>query len=92
MAGRALTSNGITSHAGSVYNLIGAVDLSQQERHALLQLCQEKFDAFRRRHGDEVFAHRLRHRTPISGSIRYQVFTRAKGRCESAERMSTKRR
>jgi|694.fasta_scaffold00636_61 hypothetical protein len=28
------------------------------------------------------FAHRSRHRTPISGSIKYRVLTRAKGRCE----------
>ena len=48
MVGRVLTSNGITSHAGGVYSLIGAVDLSEQERHALLQLCQEQLDAFRR--------------------------------------------
>ena len=82
MVGRVLTSNGITSHAGGIYSLIGAVDLSEQERHALRQLCQEKLDAFRKRRGDEVFAHRSRHRTPISGSIRYRVFTRAKGRCE----------
>jgi len=82
MVGRVLTSNGITTHAGGVYSLIGADDLSDQERDALLQLCREKLDAFRLKRGDEVFAHRSRHRTAISGSIRYRVFTRAKGRCE----------
>ena len=82
MVGRVLTSNGITSHAGGVYSLIGADDLSERERNALLQLCREKLDAFRAKRGDEVFAHRSRHRNAISGSIRYPVFTRAKGRCE----------
>ena len=82
MVGRVLTSNGITSHAGGVYSLIGADDLSEIERDALLQLCREKLDSFRLKRGDEVFAHRSRHRTAISGSIRYRVFTRAKGRCE----------
>ena len=82
MVGRVLTSNGITSHAGGVYSLIGSDDLSEIERDALLQLCREKLDAFRLKRGDEVFAHRSRHRTAISGSIRYRVFTRAKGRCE----------
>ena len=82
MVGLVLTRNGITSHAGGVYSLIGADDLSEIERDALLQLCREKLDAFRLKRGDEVFAHRSRHRTAISGSIRYQVFTRAKGRCE----------
>lgn len=82
MVGRVLTSNGITSHHGGAYRLIGADDLSEIERDALLQLCRVKLDAFRLKRGDEVFAHRSRHRTAISGSIRYRVFTRAKGRCE----------
>ena len=38
MVERVLTSNGITSHAGGVYSLIGADDLSEIERDALLQL------------------------------------------------------
>ena len=29
-----------------------------------------------------MFAHRSRHRTPISGSVNYRVLTRARGRCE----------
>ena len=29
-----------------------------------------------------MFAHRSRHRTPISGSVKYRVLTRAQGRCE----------
>ena len=82
MVGRVLTSNGITAHQGGIYSLIGADDLSESERDALLRLCREKLDAFRVKRGDEVFAHRSRHRTAISGSIRYRVFTRAKGRCE----------
>jgi hypothetical protein len=28
-----------------------------------------------------VFAHRSRHRSPISGSVKYRVLTRARGRC-----------
>jgi hypothetical protein len=28
------------------------------------------------------FGHRSRHRNPISGSIKYRVLTRARGRCE----------
>ena len=58
MVGRVLTSNGITSHAGGVYSLIGADDLSEIERDALLQLCREKLDAFRLKRGVDVFAHR----------------------------------
>jgi hypothetical protein len=39
-------------------------------------------DGFREQRGEEVFAHRSRHRSPISGSVKYRVLTRARGRCE----------
>jgi hypothetical protein len=48
----------------------------------LLELCRQRLDAFRMQRGEEVFAHRSRHRTPISGSIKVRVLTRAKGGCE----------
>jgi ATP adenylyltransferase len=32
--------------------------------------------------GEEVFAHRRRHRSPISGSVKYRVHRCAQGRCE----------
>jgi 5-methylcytosine-specific restriction endonuclease McrA len=51
-------------------------------REELLQLCRQRLDAFRMQRGEEVFAHRSRHRTPISGSIKVRVLTRARGRCE----------
>lgn len=82
MVGRVLTKNRITSHCRGVYTLLGGDELSAVERDELLQLCRDRLDAFQRHRGDEVFAHRSRHRTPISGSTRYRVFTRAKGRCE----------
>jgi len=82
MVGSVLTGNGITHHSRGVYSLVNGEGLSDRERDQLLQLCREKLDAFRAKRGDEVFAHRSRHRTAISGSIRYRVFTRAKGRCE----------
>ena len=44
MVGRVLTSNGITTHAGGVYSLIGADDLSEIERDALLQLLPPGFE------------------------------------------------
>ncbi|MEY4805713.1 MAG: hypothetical protein RLZZ206_102 [Cyanobacteriota bacterium] len=61
---------------------MGGEELSDAERDQLLELCRQRLDAFREQRGEEVFAHRSRHRTPISGSIKYRVLTRAKGRCE----------
>ncbi len=36
----------------------------------LLELCRQRLDAFREQRGEEVFAHRSRHRSPISGSVK----------------------
>ena len=61
---------------------MGGDELSGAEGDQLLELCRQRLDAFRQQRGEEVFAHRSRHRTPISGSVKYRVLTRARGRCE----------
>jgi ATP adenylyltransferase len=82
MVGKVLTGNGITAYANGAYSLIGGDELSDVERDELQQLCRQRLDAFRAQRGEDVFAHRSRNRTPISGSIKYRVLTRARGRCE----------
>jgi 5-methylcytosine-specific restriction endonuclease McrA len=82
MVGKVLTGNGITRYERGTYDLVGGEELSDVEREELLKLCRQRLDAFREQRGEEVFAHRSRQRTPISGSIKYRVLTRAKGRCE----------
>ena len=67
------TFNGITAYGNGAYSLIGGDDLSDAERDALQELCRQRLDAFREQRGDEVFAHRSRHRTPISGSVKVRV-------------------
>jgi hypothetical protein len=76
------TFNGITAYGNGAYSLIGAEELSDTERDQLQQLCRQRLDGFREQRGAEVFAHRSRHRSPISGSVKYRVLTRARGRCE----------
>ena len=76
------TFNGITRYERGTDDLVGGEELSDAERDQLLELCRQRLDAFRMQRGEEVFAHRSRHRTPISGSIKVRVLTRAKGRCE----------
>ena len=93
MVGKVLTGNGITAYGNGAYSLIGGDELSdavtwpkasvaEPLRDALQQLCRQRLDAFREQRGEEVFAHRSRHRSPISGSLKYRVLTRARGRCE----------
>ncbi len=82
MVGKVLTGNGITAYVNGAYSLIGGDELSDAERDELQQLCRQRLDAFRAQRGEDVFSHRSRNRTPISGSIKYRVLTRARGRCE----------
>jgi hypothetical protein len=82
MVGKVLTGNGITAYGNGAYSLIGGDELSDAERDALQQLCRQRLDAFREQRSEEVFAHRSRPRSPISGSVKYRVLTRARGRCE----------
>jgi len=82
MVGKVLTGNGITRYEKGSYALVGGEELSEAERDQLLDLCRQRLDAFREQRGEEVFAHRSRQRTPLSGSVKHRVLTRAKGRCE----------
>ncbi|MGB5135931.1 MAG: hypothetical protein WBN89_12230, partial [Prochlorococcaceae cyanobacterium] len=64
MVGKVLTGNGITAYCDGHDSLIGGDELSDGERDALLELCSQRLDAFREQRGEEVFAHRSRHRSP----------------------------
>jgi len=76
MVGKVLTGNGITRYERGTYDLVGGEELSDVEREELLKLCRQRLDAFREQRGEEVFAHRSRHRTPISGSIKVRAWGR----------------
>jgi hypothetical protein len=76
------TFNGITRCERGTYALVGGEELSDGERDQLLELCRQRLDAFREQRSEEVFAHRSRHRSPISGSVKYRVHRCAWGRCE----------
>ncbi|MCP9861042.1 hypothetical protein KBZ34_18670, partial [Cyanobium sp. Cruz-8H5] len=73
MVGKVLTGNGITRCERGTYALVGGEQLSDAERDALLELCRQRLEAFREPRGEEVFAHRSRHRTPINSSVKYRV-------------------
>ena len=84
MVGRVLTKNrGITTKEGDIYSLIGAGDLSEEQRKDLMRICDERIDAYLQERGEAIWSHRRRGHRPISGSIRYQVLVRAASRCEA---------
>ena len=83
MVGKVLTKNHeIATKDKDVYSLIGSEYLSNKEAEELIELCEQKIAEFEAKRGDTIWNHRRRGHRPISGSIRYQVLSRAKGRCE----------
>ena len=84
MVGRVLTKNrGITTKQGDVYSLIGAAELTDEQRNELMRICDESIAAYLEARGQAIWEHRRRGHRPISGSIRYQVLVRAASRCEA---------
>ena len=53
MVARVLTGNGVTRTSDGLYSLIGAEELSDSERDALLQLCRRRLDEFREQRGEQ---------------------------------------
>ena len=83
MVGRVLTKNHeIATKDKDVYSLIGSEYLSNKEAEELIELCEQKIAEFEAKRGDTIWNHRRRGHRPISGSIRYEVLSRARGRCE----------
>jgi ATP adenylyltransferase len=84
MVGKVLTSSrGITSKTGDTYSLIDAEKLTKAQIKELVKLCEEKIEEYDTKRAGAQWEHRKRGRKPISGSIRYKVITRARGRCEA---------
>ncbi len=83
MVGRVLTKNrGITERDGNDYSLKDFERLSNDEVKALKALCNEKIDAYIEKRGKRIWQHRTKSAGYISGTLRYEVFKRAKFRCE----------
>lgn len=83
MVGKVLTKNHeIATKDKDIYSLIGSEDLTNKEAEELIELCEQKIAEFEAKRGDTIWNHRRRGHRPISGSIRYEVLSRARGRCE----------
>ena len=83
MVGKVLTKNrGITEKDGDAYNLKDVSSLSKAEIDELIKLCEDKINEYEIKRAGGHWEHRKRGRRVISGTIRYEVLKRAKGRCE----------
>ena len=83
MVGRVLTRNrGITSKEGDNYSLIGYAELTDSQIEELIATCDRKVTEYIETRGAAIWNHRRKSSGYISGTIRYEILKRAKGRCE----------
>lgn len=83
MVGDVLTNKRqITTKDKDLYFLEGIKSLSKDEIAELVSLCESRIAEYEAKREGAQWDHRKRGRRPVSGTIRYEVLKRAKGRCE----------
>ena len=84
MPGKILRKHNVVTRENGVkdYILNDFESLTPDDRIKLIALCQSKIDTYMDKRGAAIWEHRSRNRKAVSGSIRYNVLKRAKGRCE----------
>lgn len=82
MVGRVLMKNGIAERSGSTHKLTDFEQLNASQVSELLDFCRNRLNAEISARGEDFWKHRATDRAEISGTVRQQVFERAKGRCE----------
>lgn len=83
MVGKVLTSNrGITMRERDQYTVGGFQILSDEEKQELINLCDTLINEYLEKHKQALYDHRRIGSDYVPGSLRYQVLSRAQGRCE----------
>lgn len=83
MPGPVLKRRGIVTRSGNDYMLAnGLGDLTDGEREDLIARCLARVDRFKTERGTQIWEHRRPATGIIPGSVRYNTFKRAAGRCE----------
>ena len=83
MVGKVLRTNGVTTKDRHIHRLNGFSDLTSDEIETLISLCERRLLDWEGKYGDSAWKQRATDREPVSGSTRYEVLKRAKGRCEA---------
>ena len=84
MAGRVLSNHGIVESVDGNYRLTdNFIHLNEDQRQILIQECDNKLNAYIEKRGLAPWQHRTKSSGHVPGSLRYDIFRRAKGRCEA---------
>ena len=83
MPGRVLQSHGLVERDGDCYRLSLPLDgLTNDQRDELIRICDAKVEEYLQRRGARAYDHRRTALGELSGTLRYQVLSRAGFRCE----------
>jgi diadenosine tetraphosphate (Ap4A) HIT family hydrolase/5-methylcytosine-specific restriction endonuclease McrA len=82
MVGKVLRQNGVVEKEKSNYRLLVDGKISERAKEELIMLCDQRIKEYVEKRGMDIWDHRRRNRSPIDGSVRYQVLNRAHNRCE----------
>jgi ATP adenylyltransferase len=83
MPGRVLQSHGLVERDGDCYRLSLSLDgLTNDQRDELIRICDAKVQEYLQRRGVRAYDHRRTALGELSGTLRYQVLSRAGFRCE----------
>lgn len=83
MVGRVLSKNRqITIRVGDAYHLTGFGQFSSDEVSQLIDLCQNKIDAYIAKRGEAIWSHRRKSTGYVPGTARYEILKKANIRCE----------
>ena len=81
---KVLTKHNIARYSKGVFTLDASYsNLTDEEKQELIQSCDEQLQCFLDKPENTPFEHRSKASGFISGSVRYKVLARAKGRCEA---------
>jgi ATP adenylyltransferase len=84
MPARVLDKHGIVKSVEGSYVLTARYqNLNEEQRNTLIQECDNKLAAFIEKRGAAPWQHRTKSSGHVPGSLRYDIFRRAKGRCEA---------
>jgi len=80
MPGKVLRNNEVVDYKNGFFSL-RLDDITEEQRVKLIGLCDKRLEEYQDKHGKKIWQHRARDNKPISGSLRYDVLAKAKGKC-----------
>jgi ATP adenylyltransferase len=84
MPGRILSKHGIVESVDGCYRLANSfIGLNDDQRKILIEECDNKLNDYIEKRGLAPWQHRTKSSGHVPGSLRYDIFRRAKGRCEA---------